>query len=142
MNTVFEHNFADNRTTIVVHNATNRNTAVLFGAVSRNLDYITTIANKDMITGNRRFFFSQFGVVHQHMELAMNRHVVRWIERVDQLDMVVVVAMPRKVKWPNTGQVCFAVLNHVRAFTHQTIDRSHDIFFVTWDRVRAEHDNI
>ena len=48
-----------------------------------------------MVARNSTVLFGQLGVMHQHMELTVDRHIVGWVQGGDKLHVVVVVAMAR-----------------------------------------------
>ena len=48
-----------------------------------------------MIARDSAVLLGQLGVMHQHVELTVDRHVVGWVQGGDKLHVVVVVAMAR-----------------------------------------------
>jgi hypothetical protein len=62
-------------------------------AVGRNFYHVAAIADKNIVARNCRFFFGKFSIVYQHVKFTVNWHVVRWVERINKLHMVVVIAV-------------------------------------------------
>ncbi|MNL41997.1 hypothetical protein D3C87_1644300 [compost metagenome] len=56
--------------------------------------------------------------------------------------MIVVVTMTGKVEWTDTSKVSLTILDNLTTFTHKTVNRTSNIFFVTGDSVRTKDNHI
>ena len=73
VDTVFEHNFANNRATVVVHNAADWHTANLARTFVVEFNHVTRVTYKDVVARYTRLFFGESCVMYKHMEFTMIR---------------------------------------------------------------------
>ena len=80
--------------------------------------------------------------MHQHMKLTMNWHIKSWVERVNKLNVIIIVTVARQVKWSDTSKMSFTILDNIRAFTHQTVNCPNYILFISRYGIRTEYHGI
>ena len=98
MDTVFQYHLRDDSARIVIHHATSLNsTSLLSLAFDINFNNITGVTHKDILPRNPTLFLCQPRIVHQHVEFTVNWHIVRWVQGVNQLNVVVIIPMARQV---------------------------------------------
>ena len=69
------------------------------------------------------------------MKFAVVRNIIRWLHCVDNPHVIVIIPVPGQVQRPDARKVRLAILNDFTTLAHQSVNGTHDIFFVTWNRV-------